>query len=105
MGTTDTASLNTKLPVKEKELFTKTAESLGMTPSAVIRVFVHQFNEYQGFPFAVRKGFPMSEEERAELAELDTAIASGTAKTYSSFSEMLSETEAEIAAEGSGPNA
>ena len=99
MSTTDTASLNTKLPSEEKELFTETAESLGMTPSAAIRIFVRKFNEYQGFPFAVRKGFPMSDEECREIATLDKAIDEGTAKTYSTFSELLSEIDEEIAKE------
>jgi DNA-damage-inducible protein J len=99
MGTTDTASLNTKLPADEKELFAKTAESLGMTPSAAVRVFVRKFNEYQGFPFAVRKTIPMSEAERTEIEMLDKAIDAGTAKTYGSFSELLAEVDAEISEE------
>jgi addiction module RelB/DinJ family antitoxin len=99
MGTTDTASLNTKLPADEKQLFTETAESLGMTPSAVIRVFVRKFNEYQGFPFALRKTIPMSEAERTEIEMLDKAIDTGTAKTYGSFSELLAEVDAEISEE------
>jgi addiction module RelB/DinJ family antitoxin len=99
MSTTDTASLNTKLPADEKELFAETAESLGMTPSAVIRVFVRKFNEYQGFPFAVRRTIPMSEAERREIEMLDKAIDAGTAKTFGSFSEILAEVDAEIALE------
>jgi DNA-damage-inducible protein J len=105
MSATDTASLNTKLPAEEKELFTETAEALGMTPSAAIRVFVRKFNEYQGFPFAVRKGFPMSAEERHEIALLDRALDAGTAKTYGSFSEILAEIEEEIANENMATNA
>lgn len=99
MSTTNTASLNTKLPAEEKELFTATAESLGITPSAAIRIFVRKFNEYQGFPFAVRRTIPMSEAERAEIELLDKAIDAGTAKTYASFSELLAEVDAEIADE------
>lgn len=99
MGTTDTASLNTKLPTEEKELFTETAESLGMTPSAAIRIFVRKFNEYQGFPFAVRRTIPISEAERKEIELLDKAIEAGTAKTYESFSELLAEVDSEIATE------
>lgn len=105
MSATDTASLNTKLPAEEKELFAETAEALGMTPSAAIRVFVRKFNEYQGFPFAVRKGFPMTDEEHHEIAMLDKAIDEGTAKTYDSFSEILAEAEAEIAKEDATTNA
>jgi DNA-damage-inducible protein J len=99
MSVSETASLNTKLPTEEKELFAETAEALGMTPSAAIRIFVRKFNEYQGFPFAVRKGFPMSDDERREVLLLDRAIDEGTAKTYNSFSELLEEIDEEIAAE------
>lgn len=105
MSTTDTASLNTKLPADEKELFAETAESLGMTPSAVIRVFVRKFNEYQGFPFAVRRTIPMSEAERTEIEMLDKAIDAGTARTYGSFSELLAEVDAEIAEENRAAHA
>jgi DNA-damage-inducible protein J len=105
MGKTDTASLNTKLPSDEKELFAETAESLGMTPSAAIRVFVRKFNEYQGFPFAVRKTTPMSEAERTEIEMLDKAIDAGTVRTYDSFSELLAEVDAEIAEENKSAHA
>ena len=105
MSATDTSSLNTKLPIDEKELFTETAEALGMTPSAAIRIFVRKFNEYQGFPFAVRKGFPMSPEERYELALIDKAIDEGTARTYNSFSEIVDEISDEIAQESMIANA
>jgi DNA-damage-inducible protein J len=99
MSVSETASLNTKLPAEEKELFAETAEALGMTPSAAIRIFVRKFNEYQGFPFAVRKGFPMSDDERREILLLDKAIDEGVAKTYNSFSELLKEIDEEIATE------
>lgn len=99
MSAPDTASLNTKLPAEEKNLFTETAESLGMTPSAVIRVFVRKFNEHQGFPFAVRKTIPMSDVERKENEMLDKAIDAGAARTYENFSELLAEVDAEIAIE------
>lgn len=105
MSKADTASLNTKLPMEEKELFTETAESLGMTPSAAIRIFVRKFNEYQGFPFPVRKGFPMNEDERGEIALLDKAIKEGTAKTYGNFSELLAEIDDEIASENTAAHA
>jgi antitoxin component of RelBE/YafQ-DinJ toxin-antitoxin module len=99
MSASKTASLNTKLPAEERKLFNETAEALGMTPSAAVRVFVRKFNECQGFPFAVRKGFPMSDDERREIAMLDKAIDEGTAKTYHSFSEVLKEIDEEIANE------
>lgn len=47
-------SLNTKLPLADKEMFVKTAEALGMTPSGAIKIFVRMFNQYGGFPFEVR---------------------------------------------------
>ena len=99
MGATETASLNTKLPVEEKRLFMETVEALGMTPSAAVRVFVRKFNDCQGFPFPVMRSYPMSLEERLEIAQLDKAIDEGSARIYSSFSEILAEIDDEIANE------
>ncbi|MDR1412449.1 MAG: type II toxin-antitoxin system RelB/DinJ family antitoxin [Actinomycetes bacterium] len=99
MSKSESASLNTKLPNDEKRLFTETTEALGMTPSAAVRIFVRKFNEHRGFPFAVRRGFPMSDAERRDIALLDKAIDEGTAVTYGSFAELLNEIDEEIACE------
>ena len=48
-------SLNTKISVTDKELFVKTTEALGLTPSGAIKIFVRMFNQCGGFPFEVRK--------------------------------------------------
>jgi DNA-damage-inducible protein J len=95
-----TASLNTKIDPKEKELFVQTAEALGLSPSSAIRVFVRTFNEWGGFPFPVHRSYPMSAEERQSIADLNRQIADGTAKRYGSFAEILAEVDAEIAADG-----
>ena len=42
-------SLNTKISLTDKELFVKTTESLGLTPSAAIKIFVRMFNQCGGF--------------------------------------------------------
>ena len=47
-------SLNTKISVTDKELFVKTTEALGLTPSGAIKIFVRMFNQCGGFPFEVR---------------------------------------------------
>lgn len=47
-------SLNTRISLSDKELFVKTTESLGLTPSAAIKIFVRMFNQCGGFPFEVR---------------------------------------------------
>lgn len=44
-----------KLDPHEKALFAENAEALGLTPSAAIKIFIKRFNEYQGFPFEVRR--------------------------------------------------
>ena len=44
-------SLNTKLSAEEKENFVETAKAIGMSPSAVIKAFVHKFCEYGGMLF------------------------------------------------------
>jgi len=92
----ETVSLNTKMDAQEKRLFVETAESLGLSPSGAVRVFVRKFNEYGGFPFAVKREYPMSSTEKAEIATLNKALDDGTAITYSSFTELLAEVDEEI---------
>ena len=47
-------SLNTKISLTDKELFVKTTESLGLTPSGAIKIFVSMCNQSGGFPFEGR---------------------------------------------------
>jgi DNA-damage-inducible protein J len=94
-----TASLNTKIDSDDKKLFVETAQNLGLSPSNAIRVFVRAFNEWGGFPFDVRRSFPMTLEEAKSIERLDKEIADGTVKRYKSFDEILSEVDSEIAAE------
>ncbi len=51
------ALMSIKLDAEEKAMFAANAEALGLTPSAAVKVFIRQFNEYRGFPFDVRR-FP-----------------------------------------------
>ena len=46
-----TATLNTKVEPYDKERFSRTAESLGMSASTALKVFVLKFNECGGFSF------------------------------------------------------
>lgn len=47
--------MSVKLDAGEKALFAENAEAIGITPSAAVKIFVRQFNEYGGFPFEVRR--------------------------------------------------
>ena len=49
------ALMSIKLDAREKALFAENAEALGITPSAAVKIFIRQFNEYRGFPFDVRR--------------------------------------------------
>lgn len=62
-------SLNTKISPSEKEEFVRTAEAIGMSPSAVIKAFVHMFNACGGFPFELRN--PQSTETVTYLNSAD----------------------------------
>lgn len=62
-------SLNTKISPSEKEEFVRTAEAIGMSPSAVIKAFVHMFNACGGFPFELRN--PQSTESVTYLKPAD----------------------------------
>ena len=92
-----TASLNTKLNREDKRIFVETAQSLGITPSNAVRIFVRAFNEWGGFPFEIRRSFPLSADERQSLQELDREIKDGTVRRYKNFNEVLAEAKAELA--------
>lgn len=66
---TTVVSLNTKISSSEKEEFVRTAEAIGMSPSAVIKAFVHMFNACGGFPFELRN--PQSTESVTYLTSAD----------------------------------
>lgn len=44
-----------KVPHYKKVLFAKTANEIGSTPSAAIRMFIESFIEEGGFPYAPKK--------------------------------------------------
>lgn len=75
-----TASLNTKIDPQEKREFVKVAESLGMSPSAAVRIFVKRFNDCKGFPFDVRLTPTINYEnpslQRAVIVEGKTIVPS-----------------------------
>ena len=56
---TATATLNVKIDPAEKELFVRTAEEIGTTPSNAIKMFIRAFNDYGGFPFEARSARAM----------------------------------------------
>ncbi len=61
-----TSTLNARISIEDKERFTRTADALGLTPSAAISVFVKKFNECGGFPFDVRMApEPFAQESEA----------------------------------------
>lgn len=53
MGTT--VSLNLKISPTDKALFVSTAEALGLSPSAAMKIMIKRFNEEGGFPFPVER--------------------------------------------------
>lgn len=44
----------TRIDDAEYELFQKTAANLGTTPSDVLCMFIHSFNDYHGFPYKLQ---------------------------------------------------
>lgn len=84
----DTATLNTKVSLEDKRLFSATAEALGMNASTALKVFVKKFNEYGGFPFEVRKSAQVLPErirqdmERVEAEDL--GLIPDTSSAYES---------------------
>lgn len=62
-------------------------------------MFVSAFNKRGGFPFDTSRPYQLSAEAGRAYDEANAAIADGTAKRYSTFDELLSEIDDEIAAE------
>lgn len=71
---TQTTSLNLKISKDERDRFAATAEGLGLTSSAALKVFVRAFNEAGGFPFELRVRRVNFDDPRI----LKTRVAGGT---------------------------
>jgi DNA-damage-inducible protein J len=70
---------------------------LGFDTPTAIRIFLNQSIRREGMPFEVAKPQPNAETLVAMLEGMERFP-----KTYSSFSEIIDEIDAEIAAEGDG---
>ncbi len=64
---TTTAPLGNRVDIELKRQFDKTAEEIGLTPTAALTVFMKRFVSDGGFPFAVRKPVPTEEQFAAEM--------------------------------------
>ena len=58
----------------EYERFRELTASLGTTAADAVRIFVHSFNDYGGFPYPVRKREPLyvdfeNDQEVADFAD------------------------------------
>lgn len=98
MTTAAMESLNVKIDGDEKRLFTERTKALGTSPSNAIRMFVRAFNSQGGFPFDTSRPYAIKTAEDA-LDELESQLTGGKAKRYSSFGDLLSEIDDEIASE------
>lgn len=49
-----TVSMNLKFSTEVKNEFDSIAKRLGITPTAAVNIFIRQFIDHRGFPFAVR---------------------------------------------------
>lgn len=49
-----TVSMNLKFSPEVKAEFDSIAKRLGLTPTAAVNIFIRQFIDHRGFPFAVR---------------------------------------------------
>jgi DNA-damage-inducible protein J len=86
-----TATINAKVEPAEKAAFTRTAESLGLSPSSAIKVFARAFIERGGFPFEVRQPRFSAETETAFQEARDIIDGKVAAKSYASFDELLAD--------------
>ncbi len=100
MTTTAMDSLNVKIEPEDKRLFTEYTRRLGTTPSNAVRMFVRAFNEYQGFPFETSRPYRLSAEAERAYADVDAAIAGGSATRYAFLSDVIAEIDDEIRSEG-----
>jgi antitoxin component of RelBE/YafQ-DinJ toxin-antitoxin module len=81
-------NLSVRVPVTEKNLFSKTAKRNGTDVAAAIRTFVHAYNIEGGYPFDTTKYYPVDDEEEAEIAALRAQFATGDVRGFSSHVEL-----------------
>lgn len=60
-------TLKVKISREDKALFVSIAESLGLTPSDAVRIFIKKFNEERGFPFAVKQKYRINYDDPGVL--------------------------------------
>lgn len=67
----------TRIDEEQYDQFRAITHELGTTPSDALRMFIYAFNEYRGFPYAVRVQHPVVEpvKTEAEATRLSTALS------------------------------
>lgn len=85
------APISAKLRQDEKDIFQKTCEAIGTSPSNAIRMFVSAFNKKGGFPFDLSNPYGFNAET---LQAMDDAITgNGVSGPYASTEEMFAALE------------
>lgn len=64
---TATTPLGNRVDIQLKREFDRTAEDIGLSPTAALTVFMKRFVNDGGFPFDVRKPVPSKSEFSAEM--------------------------------------
>ena len=82
-------TVNTKIDSSDKDTFEALVEKMGLTQSVVLRNFIKTFNMSGGFPYDIN--YVVSDAEAASTSLLEAQIDDGTARIYSSMSELWEE--------------
>lgn len=86
MATRTMEPVSTKLRPDEKRAFLETCDSIGTSPSNVLRMFVSAFNRRGGFPFDPSNSYGFNAET---LAAMDDAAAGRVSGPYDTVSDMI----------------
>ena len=65
----------------------------GLSITDAINVFLHQSRNVGGLPFDLRPRYPYADELLRDAAEIDAALANGTAKIYETPEELFASWE------------
>ena len=92
MNTIKPATINVRVDPTLKNEVIKLLESLGMTISEAVNVYLRQIVLHNGIPFAIQKP-PYNFETEEAMNEVNEMIKTGNAKKYNSADALFDDLE------------
>lgn len=91
MATETMATLSAKVKPEEKAAFNEVCDSIGLSPSNAIRMFVSAVNKCKGLPFDTRNPYGFNKETLQAME--DSANMVGVSRGFDSIDDMIAELE------------